>query len=270
MSDLFGPATTTTSTSTSNTIELVQDKSKLLKLLLSPSGVLYESELIQIGFRSQIEIPGGVMKILLYFGNKSSSMISVKSIECTNSSSLNNLIINFTPKSFDISPKQQQQQQCKISLNAPLSLLPEIDLSFMAENKTYSLKCKFPLIATKFFKPHVFEPQQFKQRWQQLKNEQQQIIQIDNEYDSNKLRGILSNGMSMGLIAGVDQNPNNAIGCAVYHFSKKKADNNFVTMPVLLRLEFNPQNHAIRVTVRSPHQSTTNSVMAAFLSVFKQ
>merc|ERR1712113_959083 len=113
-------------------------------------------------------------------------------------------------------------------------------------------------------------PQQFKQRWQQLKNEQQQIIQIDNEYDSNKLRGILSNGMSMGLIAGVDQNPNNFVGCAVYNFAKKKADNNYVTMPVLSRLEFNPQSNTILVTIRSPHQSTTDSVMAAFLAIFKQ
>merc|ERR1711902_285772 len=178
--------------------------------------------------------------------------------------------IMFTPNSFDISPKQQREQQCKVTLNSPLSLLPKIKISFTNGTNSYVLNCDFPVIATKFFKPHVFEPQQFKQRWQQLKNEKQQIIQISKDYDSNKLRGILSNGMSMGLISGVDQNPNNSIGCAVYHFAKKKNDNTFVTMPVLLRLEFNPQNQAIRVTVRSPHQSTTNSVIAAFIAVFKQ
>merc|ERR1712154_98001 len=140
MSDLFGGGAAIASNN-SNVVELTQDKSKLLKLLLSPSGVLYENDFLQIGFRSQIEIPGGVMKILLYFGNKSSTIISVKSIECTNSSSLNNVNINFTPKSFDISPKQQQQQQCKISLNAPISLLPEIDISFVYENKNYLLQC---------------------------------------------------------------------------------------------------------------------------------
>ena len=77
-------------------------------------------------------------------------------------------------------------------------------------------------------------------------------MQIQADYDSNKVKGVLSTGMGMGLITGVDQNPNNAIGCAVYHFSKKKDDTNYVTMPVLLRMEFNQQSHAIRVTVRSP------------------
>jgi len=270
LSDLFGGggggAAAAMDSSGSNTIELSQDKSKLLKLLLSPSGVLFENENVQIGLRSQVEIPGGVMKVLLYYGNKSSSVLRVNSVKCVNAASLNNLVISFTPTSFEISPKQQIQQQCKIALNAPISLLPEIEI-LMAQ---YRLTCRFPVMASKFFKPHVFEPQQFKQRWQQLKNEQQQIIQINHDYDANKLRGILSNGMNMGLIAGVDQNPNNSIGCAVYHFSKKKDDTNYVTMPVLVRLEFNPQNHAIRATVRSPHQSTTNSVLSAFISVFKQ
>jgi len=269
MSDLFGTSTTNASSSTdsSSIIELKQDKTKLLKLLLSPSGVLFENEMIQIGFRSQIEIPGGIMKILLYYGNKSSSILTINSIKCLNESSLNGIDINFTPLQFTVSPKQQTQQQCKVSLNAPISLLPDIEI--MINNK-YRLNVSFPIIATKFFKPHVFEPQQFKQRWQQLKNEQQQIIQISTDYDSNKLRGILSNGMSMGLIAGVDQNPNNSIGCAVYNFAKKKDDNNYVTMPVLLRLEYNNKSNAIRVTVRSPHQSTTNSVMAGFVAIFKQ
>jgi len=248
----------------------VQDRARLLKLLLSPSGVLFENESIQIGFRSQVEIPGGVMKILLYYGNKSSSNINIKSVECTNSASLNNVEIMFTPNSFDISPKQQREQQCKVTLNSPLSLLPKIKISFSNGSNSYVLNCDFPVIASKFFKPHIFEPQQFKQRWQQLKNEKQQIIQIKKEYDANKLRGILSNGMGMGLIAGVDQNANNAIGCCVYHFAKKRDANNYVTMPVLLRLEFNPNSNAIRVTVRSPHQSTTSSVLAAFLAIFKQ
>merc|ERR1712130_118781 len=268
MSDLFGGGAAIASNN-SNVVELVQDKAKLLKLLLSPSGVLFENDMIQIGFRSQIEIPGGVMKVLLYYGNKCSTTITIKSIECTNTSSLSGLGINFTPISFDISPKQQSQQQCKVSLNAPLSVLPKIKISFSNGTDSFVFNCDFPVIASKFFKPHVFEPQQFKQRWQQLKNEKQQIIQIKKEYDANKLRGVLSNGMSMGLIAGVDQNPNNAIGCSVYHFAKKRDDNNFVTMPVLLRLEFNPQNNAIRVTVRSPHLSTTSSVLAAFIAVFK-
>jgi len=103
-----------------------------------------------------------------------------------------------------------------------------------------------------------------------LKSEQQKVMPIASDYDSNKLKGVLTSGMGMGLIAGVDQNPNNSIGCAVYHFSKKKDATNFVTMPVLLRLEFNQQNQAIRVTIRSPHQNTSLSVMTAFEAVFKK
>merc|ERR1711902_100174 len=84
LSDLFGSSNGGSTSTNQSGIELTQDKAKLVKLLLSPSGVLFENEMIQIGFRSQVEIPGGVMKILLYFGNKSMSDISVKSVECSN------------------------------------------------------------------------------------------------------------------------------------------------------------------------------------------
>eukprot|EP00485_Elphidium_margaritaceum_P005923 CAMPEP_0202695802 /NCGR_PEP_ID=MMETSP1385-20130828/9289_1 /ASSEMBLY_ACC=CAM_ASM_000861 /TAXON_ID=933848 /ORGANISM="Elphidium margaritaceum" /LENGTH=955 /DNA_ID=CAMNT_0049351879 /DNA_START=71 /DNA_END=2938 /DNA_ORIENTATION=- len=250
-----------------NAVILTQDRQKLLKLLLQPAGVLFENDAVQIGVRSQVEIPGGLLKVMLYYGNKGAAPIKVQSIQCTNAASLSGLQISFAPTAFEISPKQQVQQQCKVQLNAPIAELPAIEVVFSNNSR---LQCKFPVVASKFFKPHVFEPQQFKQRWVQLKNEQQQILQISHDYDANKMRGILSNGMNMGLIAGVDQNPNNSIGCAVYHFAKKKDDNNFVTMPVLMRLEFNAQNHAIRVTVRSPHQSTTASVMAACVAIFQQ
>ena len=250
MSGLFGDGAV--SGGSGNVVSLEQDGAKLKKLLLSPSGVLFENEMFQIGFRSQVEIPGAVMKTVLYYGNKSGSAVVVDSVQCVNGGALSNVPVQFNPQSLTVGPKEQQQQQCRVSLAAPLSVLPEIEIKCQSAGTSYLLRVKFPVIATKFFRPHVFEPQQFKQRWQQLKNEQQKIMQIAADYDSNKLKGVLTTGMSMGLIAGVDQNPNNSIGCAVYHFSKKKDDTNYVTMPVLLRLEFNQQNQAIRVTVRSP------------------
>jgi len=274
MTDLFGDGAVSASGSAAGgaVTVLEQDPAKLRKLLLSPSGVLFENENLQIGFRSQMEIPGGIMKIVLYFGNKATTNISVSSVTVTNAASISNIPIAFTPLSFDVSSKQQTQQQCKVALSAPTAALPAVDIAFSVGGASFVVKCSLPVVASKFFKPHVFEPQQFKQRWQQLKSEQQQVIPVANDVDANKLRGALSGGMSMGLIAGVDQNPNNAIGCCVYHFSKKKPNDpsSFVTMPVLLRLEFSAQNHAIRVTVRSPHQATSKSVMAAFMAIFKQ
>jgi len=265
MSGLFGDG----ATSSGNVVTLEQNKANLTKLLLSPSGVLFENEMLQIGFRSQIEIPGAVMKVMLYYGNRAGSAVRVDSVECVNSGSLPNLNFQLNPQTLTVNPREQLQQQCRLSLSAPITVLPEMEIKCSSAGTSYVIRAKFPVIATKFFRPHVFEPQQFKQRWQQLKSEQQQIMQIKPDYDSNKLKGALSSGMGMGIIAGVDQNPNNAIGCAVYHFSKKKDDSNYVTMPVLLRMEFNQQNQAIRVTVRSPHQTTSQSVMAALVAVFK-
>jgi len=273
MTDLFGDgAASGGATSGGSTTTLEQDPAKLRKLLLSPSGVLFENQDVQIGFRSQMEIPGGLMKIVLYYGNKSATAISVSAVTVTNAAAISNIPIAFTPLSFEVAPKQQSQQQCKVALAAPTAALPDVEIAFRVGSNAFVLKCALPVVASKFFKPHVFEPQQFKQRWQQLKSEQQQVISVAADYDANKLRGVLSGGMGMGLIAGVDNNPNNAIGCCVYHFAKKKPNDasSYVTMPVLLRLEFSAQNHAIRVTVRSPHQATSKSVMAAFVAIFKQ
>jgi len=271
MSDLFGDGAASSSLGgvASNAVSLSQDEAKLRKLLVSNSGVLYEDQRLQIGFRSAIEVPGGMMKMLFYFGNKSASPLSVQSVSVENRESLSNIPVLFTPQSLSVGPKEQTQMQCKVSLAAPIAVLPAISVRFSASGSAFNLRLKLPVIATKFFRPHIFEPQQFKARWQQLKSEQQQIMQIAHEYDAQRLRAVLGGSMGVGLIEGVDQNPNNAIGCAVYHFSRKKDDNNFVSMPVLLRIEFNAQNHAVRITVRSPHESTSLSVMTAFEATFK-
>ena len=250
-------------------IELIQDNSMLVKLLLFPNGVLFENEIIQIGFRSQIEIPGGVMRILLYYGNKSNSKIYVKSTKCMNQLALNDLGCEFIPLSFDIAPKQQLLQRCRVILNAPITSLPSIEILF-SHLKSYRLYVAFPIIATKFCQQHVFEAKEFDGKWQQLKCEEKKVIEINNDYDGKKLRDVLSNGMNIAMIDGVDQNPNNSVGCCVYHFAKKKEDNNYVTMPVLLRVEFNPENHKISVTVRTPYKLPTDSIMAAISAVFEK
>jgi len=71
MSDLFGDGATPSGATPSVSVTVLsQEPAKLRKLLLSPSGVLFENESLQIGFRSQMEIPGGLMKIVLYYGGR--------------------------------------------------------------------------------------------------------------------------------------------------------------------------------------------------------
>ena len=55
------------------------------------------------------------------------------------------------------------------------------------------------------------------------------------------------------------------MGAAIYHFATKRGDN-YVTIPVLARLQSNPQ--AIQFTVRSKHAQASQSIVTACSELF--
>jgi len=74
--------------------------------------------------------------------------------------------------------------------------------------------------------------------------------------------------LGIGLIENVDKKPENVVGCSRLTFSSKKQGKN-VTLPVLLRVEFNEPKQALRITARTPHEGATKAVLQAFQSIFE-
>jgi len=172
--------------------------------------------------------------------------------------------VQFSPSSFTLEPKQQKQQKCRVSYNQPVTEVPTFVVSFRIANANYKISGVFPVIATKFFQTHNLETEEFKQRWQQLSKESREVIQLRSEFSvtTDSIKALLQDQLNVALIPGVDRNPNNFVGCCVFHFATKK-NGKPITMPVLLRLEVNLMKQVARLTVRTAHQPATEAATKA-------
>jgi len=178
--------------------------------------------------------------------------------------------MQFSPNTpFSCLAKQEFQQKCKAMIVAPPSPNLLLKITFDANKQSYVLNLQFPVIPTKFFKPHSMDENQFKEQWQSCDKQSQQILNLNQQFTPESVRSVLTQSLNMGLIEGVEKNPNNAVGCAIWYFGKKKPDGSNVTMGILLRLELNTQKKQIRVTLRSKHQMTSDAVAAVFKQLFE-
>jgi len=267
LSGLFDSATTTKTGGGGGLITLKPDPSLFVKAIGQLNALLYNDNVIRIGVKSQLEVENGIMKIYLCYSNPSNSNIDNVKIEVDSSSQ--GFDIQFSPNTpFSCLPKQEYQQKCKAMIIAPPTSLI-LKITFDAGGQSYALNLPFPVVPTKFFKPHILNDTQFKEQWQTSDKQSQQIFNLKQQFTSDSMRSTLSQTLNIGLIDGVDKNPNNVIGCAIWYFGKKKPDGSNLTMGILTRFELNSQKPQIRATVRSKHQMVSDAVLAVFQQVFE-
>ncbi|ETO12588.1 adaptor-related protein complex 2, alpha subunit, partial [Reticulomyxa filosa] len=268
--DDFGVLAVTTpnpSTKSNKIKELKQERKLWRKLFMLHSALLYEDSMLQIGIKSQIESETGVMRVILFYGNKSNSPIEAVSMDVKK---VEGVELEISPtEPFDIDAQQQMQQKCRVSLLQPPAAVPSALISFTCKGEQYRIEAQFPAIVTKFFSAYPIEASQFRQRWEQVPKEEKQVIRITGDsVSSSDLKKILSDSLSIGLIEGIDKNPDNSVGCSRLTFATKKQGKN-ITFPVLLRVEFNEPKQALRVTARTPHEAATKAVIQALQCIFE-
>ncbi|ETO31849.1 adaptor-related protein complex 2, alpha subunit, partial [Reticulomyxa filosa] len=264
------PSTSANSSSTQQkpVQQLEQDRKLWRKLFLISSSVLYEDNLLQIGVKSQVEPDAGVMKLILFYGNKTAAPLQSVSVKLNN---VEGVEFELSPSdSFDVDAQQQQQQKCRISLIQPPTAIPTAQISFVSKGQPYQINAQFPVIVTKFFSAYSFDGAQFRQRWEQVPKEDKLVIRIGGEKVSlADVKKFLVEHLNIALIDGVDKKPENFVGCSRLTFASKRQGKN-VTFPVLLRIEVNEPKQAIRITARTPHEAATKAVLQAFQSHFKK
>uniref|UniRef100_A0A8B9HLF8 AP-2 complex subunit alpha n=1 Tax=Astyanax mexicanus TaxID=7994 RepID=A0A8B9HLF8_ASTMX len=201
------------------------------------NGVLFESQLLQIGLKSEFRQNLGRMYI--FYGNKTSTQFlnfssSVVCPEPLSSHILYNIFLHTADPVLD--GGAQLQQILNIECISDFVEAPVLNIQFRYGGSTQNISVRLPVTLNKFFQPTEMTSQDFFQRWKQLSAPQQEVQKIfkakhsmDTEITKAKIIGF-----GTALLDGVDPNPSNFVGAGVIHTKT-------IQVGCLLRLEPNTQ-----------------------------
>jgi len=228
----------------------------LKKLSVVNEGILFEDETIQIGFRSKYQQGKGFF--VLYYGNKNQvPILNLVSNVIGSSAGLNVQAQSIPPQ---IDPGAQIQQAFQLNCVAPYDDLFGLQVSYLIGSQSNkALTLQLPTFSHKFYEPTTLQGPDFFSNWKVYSGAglDSQVVLKAFSVDLNYIRNLLSAGFQMGVLQGVDPNPNNIVASA-----------NFISVGgapqlVLVRLEISQGANMIRATVHAPHAALTNSLQEA-------
>ncbi|KAG2388553.1 hypothetical protein C9374_000717 [Naegleria lovaniensis] len=224
------------------------------QLLKSAEGVAIEDEHLQVKIKT--EYHGCKGRIILLYGNKTTNPLTQFRVHILVPKELEAQISKPPPM---ISPKTQVQQYVDIVAKAPFSELTDLDLYFEANRRYYRFNIKLPIVPHKFMEPYtIADADSFFRQWHQIPKdtpqEQQKIFPCTPRYsDSTSCAKVLSEGFNFAILQGID-NPSNVVAAASFFYDPVGKVN------VLLRLEYNAQRQAFRLTVKAADTTIANQV----------
>uniref|UniRef100_A0A8B9HUT9 Clathrin adaptor alpha/beta/gamma-adaptin appendage Ig-like subdomain domain-containing protein n=1 Tax=Astyanax mexicanus TaxID=7994 RepID=A0A8B9HUT9_ASTMX len=200
----------------------------VFRFVCKNNGVLFESQLLQIGLKSEFRQNLGRMYI--FYGNKTSTQF------LNFSSSFSQLNIHMKAADPVLDGGAQLQQILNIECISDFVEAPVLNIQFRYGGSTQNISVRLPVTLNKFFQPTEMTSQDFFQRWKQLSAPQQEVQKIfkakhsmDTEITKAKIIGF-----GTALLDGVDPNPSNFVGAGVIHTKT-------IQVGCLLRLEPNTQ-----------------------------
>ena len=214
-------------------------------LLFENQGVLYQDAQLQVGLRSEYRAATGV--IILYFSNKSSSIMTSFTTTIDNQSAAQIKLDNKSLPDSTIQPGAQSQQTVMLEGKAIFSIPPTIRISYLA-GALQGLTLQLPISIHKFMEPAELSSDDFFKRWRQIggaPREAQRIFGLVSEDRkmTDEFTRTTSRAFHWGLLEGVDPNAKNIVGASVLHM------NNGGKFGCLMRLE---PNYDTQVSASGP------------------
>lgn len=204
------------------------------RLYFSNEGVLFEDLQIQVGVRSEYRGHIGVVK--LYISNKSTYPIGSLTTTVDNPSSPNLKIDTKNLPEPSVPAAGQTQQTLFCAAHGPFMEAPTIRISYLAGAlQAYTLQ--LPILMHRYMDPSSLSAEEFFKRWRQIGGGPLEAQHTFGPSGKNKVinesftRKTVE-GFGWKILDGVDPNPKNIVGCAVFQFEGGKTG-------CLLRLEPN-------------------------------
>ena len=209
----------------------------LSRLAYNSEGVLFEDSQLQIGLKS--EFHGHLGRLALYFGNKISA--SFTSFTVTVQSQEPEAISVTLPKMPPsiLAATTQIQQVIQVDAKTSFTLPPIVSISYLAGSHQTLVLC-LPVWINKFVESVPLSQVDFFGRWKQIggpPREAQAIFPVrttlSGAVDFARNKKVVK-GLKMGLLEGIDPNPNNLVAAGVLHTQMGK-------IGCLMRLEPNAE-----------------------------
>ena len=208
----------------------------LSRLVYNSEGVLWEDAQFQVGVKC--EFHGHLGRIAVYFGNK--MPVALESFTVMVDADTSDALKVTMPKipTPHISALSQVQQLVHVECRDSFADPPLLHISYLA-GSLQTLTLRLPVWISKFIEPVKLEAGPFFERWKQIggaPREAQKVfpIVVDAQglVDVGKNRRVVG-GTRLGVLDGIDPNPNNIVAAGVLHMS------NGGKVGCLLRLEPN-------------------------------
>jgi AP-2 complex subunit alpha len=205
------------------------------RLYFADQGVLFEDAQLQVGIRSEYRGHLGVCK--LYFTNKAAFSIGSFTTTLDNPSSTGLKVDIKSLPDPDVYANGQTQQTICFEAMGPFSKAPTIRISYLAGAlQAYTLQ--LPILMHRYMDASTLSPEDFFKRWRQIGGpplEAQATFGPSNprarSISEATTRKVVE-GFKFKILPGVDPNPSNLVGVAVYQTEGGKTG-------CLLRLEPN-------------------------------
>jgi len=240
-------------------------------LCTSPSGVLFENGLLQVGVKH--EYVGSQGRISVFFGNLSPTPLlnfRVRVDDCehlrTQKQGTQGLLDD---EGCTVAVRTQAKLLLLVEVLSPFDDAPAMRVFFTtADGLPHEYPLRLPIVATCFMEPVKLEPNAFLQRWKSLEGpelECQEVVKappnvvITEEY-MERIAAIITDGLKFGKCDGCDPTPWTVSGAATFRTGSKDSNGNTINVGCLLRVEANPQAGAFRVTTRTLHPLCSKAV----------
>ncbi|KAI7900228.1 adaptin N terminal region-domain-containing protein [Cokeromyces recurvatus] len=224
-------------------------------LLYNTEGVLYEDSQMQVSVKS--EYHGSLGRLALYLTNKTQYVLTEINLMVMSVEGVNTTLLP-SEDSKMVSAGAQIQRLITVECNNIFVNSPEIFISYTVGPETQVLHLKLPIVLTKFQEPITnMDGVNFFKRWNQIggpPRENQVIFTSERPIDLLKTTAMMQ-GFSIGLLSGVDPNPNNFVGAGIVDAGKQGGK-----IGILLRLEPNLEQNMYRLTVRTPVESVSSII----------
>ncbi|GAN02780.1 adaptor protein complex AP-2 alpha subunit [Mucor ambiguus] len=224
-------------------------------LQYNAEGVLYEDSQMQASIKS--EYHGSQGRLALYLTNKTQYIMSDINVMITPADGLETNLAPLEGNNL-LSAGSQLQRLITVECNDVFINSPEVFVAYTVGPETQVLHLKLPIVLTKFQEPiTTMDGTNFFKRWNQIggpPRENQVIFKSEIPIQLSTAASLLQ-GFGIGLLTGVDPNPNNFVGAGIVDSGKQGGK-----IGILLRLEPNLEQNMYRLTVRTPTEGASTVI----------
>jgi len=244
-------------------------------LCTSPSGVLFENALVQVGVKH--EYAGAQGRIQVFFGNLGTSPLEHFRIHVDEydhfrmqKQGTDGLLDKDDDGGCTVAVRTQAKLLILAEVMAPFDDAPAMRVSFeTSEGVKHDYPLRLPLVATCFMEPVTLEPEAFMARWKSLTGKDRECQEVvkappsapafDEDY-MNRIALIVTDGLKFGRCEGCDPTSWTVSGAATFRTAAKDDNGNNINVGCLIRVEANPKAGAFRVTTRTLHPLCSKAV----------